>query len=372
MRQLTISTILVAIAVGCASRSPVPSGGIGHETRLAPNATQASSSYVDSLRAKIGAGPTLTLDPRLQAAAESALQPIGKASAIVAFEPDTGVVRALFSVAGERGDPLLVAHMPASAFKPFAAIAGLEAGVLTATTEKECTGTFQFEGVELRCAAVHGRETTAQAISRSCNSFFYSMATEIDHQRVLDVARRFGFGSRTGIELPDESGVVPNQARYEEVKRDPSSTVPLLDAIGHGEIKVTLLQLARAYAAVANGGNLVRLGLTRNGGVERTIDIRPGDLELVRAALVDVVAKEDGTAHAFAIPGFPFAGKTGTGEAPPRKGFDTEEEDAWFVAYAPPTNPKILVAARVERGDVTRDAKLAVKKVLEAWRTTIK
>jgi cell division protein FtsI/penicillin-binding protein 2 len=96
--------------------------------------------------------------------------------------------------------------------------------------------------------------------------------------------------------------------------------------------------------------------------------MRPSDLELVRAALIDVVAKEDGTAHAFAVPGLPFAGKTGSADAPPRQGVDTEEEDAWFVAYAPPTNPKILIAARVERGDVTRDAKLAVRKVLDAWR----
>jgi penicillin-binding protein 2 len=304
----------------------------------------------------------------LQAAAESALKDIGKAGAVVALEPDTGAVRAAYSVPGDRGDPLLVAHVPASTFKVFAAIAGLEAGAITATTEKECTGVFPFAGKELTCSKPHGRENTTQAITRSCNSFFYAVGAEIDHARVLDVARRFGFGSRTGIELSDEPGNVPDEARYEQIKRDPTSTMPLLDAIGHGEIKVTLLQQARAFAVIANGGKLVRLGMAHGGGVERQVPFRPEDLAFVRAALVDVVEAEDGTAHGFAIPGLPYAGKTGSADALPSNGVDTDE-DAWFIAYAPPTAAKILVAARVERADVSRDAKLVVRRVLEAWRT---
>jgi penicillin-binding protein 2 len=327
-----------------------------------------TSSYVASLYARVGKGAALTLDARLQTAAETALGPIGRAGGIVAIEPDTGTVRALFSVPGERGDPLLVAQVPGSTFKTFTAIAGLEAGVLTATTEMECRGTFSFGGKELRCAAVHGRETTAQAITRSCNAFFYAVGAEVDHLRVLEVAHRFGFGARTGIELSDEAGLVPDEAR-EEATRDPSSTVPLLDAIGHGEIRVTLLQLARAYAAIANGGKLVRLSVAGHADVERSVALRPEDLALIRSALVDVVDKDDGTAHAYAMPGFPFAGKTGSAEAPPRNGVETDD-DTWFVAYAPPESPKILVAARIERADVARDAKWAVARVLDAWRSS--
>src|SRR5204862_1996208 len=115
--------------------------------------------------------------------------------------------------------------------------------VLTATTEKECTGTFAFGGKVLRCSKAHGRETTRRAVAESCNSFFYSVGAEMDHARLLEVARRFGFGRRTGIELDDEPGAVPDGARYDDIKRDSNSTVPLLDAIGHGEIEVTLLQL---------------------------------------------------------------------------------------------------------------------------------
>jgi penicillin-binding protein 2 len=314
--------------------------------------------------------------PHLQAAAEKAVRANGKAGAVVAFVPDTGAVLALFSVPGERGDPLLVAHQPASTFKTFTALAGLEAGALTPSTEKQCTGKYKFADKEFRCAGVHGRETTTDAIVRSCNGFFYDVATEIDHSRIIDMARRFGFGSRTGIELSDDAGHVADAARVRHIKLDRRSPVPLRDAIGHGEIKVTLLQLARAYAAIANGGKLVRLRLTQSqpatnaplGAIER-VKMQPEHLELIRAALIDVVASQDGTVHSFAIEGFPFAAKTGAAEAPLLNGRG-EEDDAWCVAYAPPRAPKILVAARVERADVSRDAKLAVKQVLEAWRAS--
>lgn len=100
--------------------------------------------------------------------------------------------------------------------------------------------------------------------------------------------------------------------------------------------------------------------------VERRVALRASDLDFVRHALVDVVEKPDGTAHAFAIPGLPFAGKTGSADAPPRGGVDTDE-DAWFVAYAPPDAVKMLVAARIERADVGRDATWAAVQVLGAW-----
>jgi len=305
------------------------------------------------------------LDPRLQASAEKAVRATGRPGALVAFEPDNGSVRAVFSMPGERGDPLLAAHVPASTFKTFSALAGLEAGVLTTATTKECTGRYAFGGHEFRCSRVHGTETTAQAIVRSCNSFFFDVATKIEHERLHEMARRFGFGERTGVELADAPGVVPAVDRSAGV-----TGTALLDAAGHGEIKVTLLQLARAYAVIANGGRLVSLTVTgRERKPPRAVQLLPAHLELVRAALVDVVAAEDGTAHALATAGFPIAGKTGSGEAPPLRPGEAETDDTWFVAYAPPESPKILVAARIERSGPGADAKTAVKAVLDAWRS---
>ena len=100
------------------------------------------------------------------------------------------------------------------------------------------------------------------------------------------------------------------------------------------EIQVTLLQLSRAFAVLVNGGKLVRLSLAGHEGVERAVPIRPADLALVRGALVDAIESPEGTAHAVAIPGLRYAGKTGSADAPPRGSVDTNE-DTWFDAYAP-------------------------------------
>lgn len=360
---------LVGLALGIAA-----CGGQKHPATAASpapvtsqSASTESSSFVRALKEKLGERK-LTLDPALQDATEAAMRGTDRAAAMVAVAPSTGRVLALFSRTGERGDPLLTAHMPASTFKPFAAFAGLEAGKLTPTTVKECTGHFAFAGKELRCAGVHGKETTAQAIALSCNSFFYEMATEVDHGVILDVARRVGFGRKTNIELPEEAGVVEDHDRRVVIARDPQSTVPLLDAIGHGEITVTLLQLARAFAAVSTGKlvsfHVTEAGLGDDAANAKPVALRAQDLALVRAALVDTVASPQGTAHALFRTDLAIAAKTGSAEAPPREGSSDEEEDRWFVAYAPAEEPSILVAARVERARTPDDAKMLVRQVL--------
>lgn len=142
---------------------------------------------------------------------------------------------------------------------------------------------------------------------------------------------------------------------------------PLLDAIGHGGYTVTLLELARAYAALANGGRLPSLHLVdarrRSDGMlapsdqapPQKLPFEPSALDVVRSGLADAVAADYGKAHAFALDGYAFAGKPGGGDSPPRAGDTTGaaeqgvEQDTWFVAYAPPTRPTLLVAARLER-----------------------
>jgi penicillin-binding protein 2 len=352
----------------CSAKQQPDAAPVAVNTSAAPEDALGSSSYVRGLRARLSPTVSLTLEPALQAASERALSSAGRPGAIVAFEPGTGTVRALYSVPGDRGDPLLTAHVPASTFKVFAAIAGLEAGAITPDTVETCSGVYPFHGKELRCSKAHGRETTADALTSSCNVFFYSLANHMDHWPLLEAARRFGFGARTGIELPDAVGAVPDRARYEEVRRDPESTVPLLDAMGHGEVTVTLLQLSRAFAVVANGGKLLKLHVTRPGEVERLVPLRPADLALVRKALTDAVETETGTAHAAAIPGFSLAGKTGGAEVPALGDAGGDDEDKWFVAWAPPDAPKILVGARVERAAADRGAVFVVRQFLEAYR----
>src|SRR5436190_1415853 len=128
-----VASIWVAAAVAacaCGSpQAPVKPAGAGEPSTISAGqerVTAATASpYVERLRSRLGPNTNLSIDSNLQRAAEASLGSLGKAGAVVAFEPNTGAVRALFSVSGDRGDPLLVAHVPASTFKVFAAIAGL-------------------------------------------------------------------------------------------------------------------------------------------------------------------------------------------------------------------------------------------------------
>jgi penicillin-binding protein 2 len=375
-------TPLLAVLVACAeAQSPLPASpatqSVPAPARRESAAQTTDSTYVAALRAQLGGNDVaLTLNPRLQASAERIVRETGKAAALVALSADTGEILAVASVAGERGDPLLVAHLPASTFKPLLTLAALESGALQTSSETVCSGSYDFEGQRFTCPRVHGRQNAARAIATSCNAFFYELGTRVEPARVVEVARRFGYGARTGIELQDEPGFVPEGAAVRAAGR-------LVEAIGHGQIKITLLQLARAYAAIANGGKLPPLRLVRTrasadasgGALERMVgqplELRASHLEFLRSALLETVAAEHGRAHSVALPGFPFAGKTGGSEAPPLPGSASQVEpsvDGWFVAYAPATAAKVVVAARVERGSGAPTA--VVRALLDTWRAS--
>jgi penicillin-binding protein 2 len=332
--------VLGALAsLGCAKAAPAPA---------AP--PRPDSPYVAALRAKLG---ELTLVPALQAAAEEALGAFGKPGALVALDPNDGRVLAVYSVPGDRGDPLLVPQRPASTFKSFAALAGLRAGVIRPDTVFTCTGGYDFGQVRLTCPQQHGAENVQRALAASCNAFFYQVGDKTDPAQLADVARSFGLGASTGSELGDPPGVIPEPP----AKGAQRTAQPLVDAIGHGGYRVTLLGLARGYAAIANGGMLVELHVAAHGtrppAAPKQLDVDPAALALVRSGLFDAVAADYGRAHEVAIPGLAFAGKTGGDDSPPLGHPDDEgsgdEVDSWFVAYAPPEHPKLLVAARLER-----------------------
>jgi len=355
--------------VAAAPSAPAPPAAEGDSP-----VSRADSRYIAALKSTLGEESELSLDPALQANVEEALLATGKSGAVIALDPNDGSVRALFSVPGDRGDPLLAQHHPASTFKSFAALAALTSKTLSADTVFTCRGGYDHAGVHLTCPAKHGPQNVARALATSCNAFFYEASVKLDALKLADVARSFGFGTRTGIELADEPGVVPPPPD----KTKPART--LVDAIGHGDYFVTLPQLARAYAAIANGGKLVELHLVKgrrgSDGVvvpaprlaPEPVAVSPEALAVVRTGLLDTVRAEYGRAHEFAIDYYPFAGKTGGSNAPPREGATFEELDTWFVAYAPPDQPKTLVAARLERVQGSKDTVKLVADVLRTLR----
>lgn len=360
MKSHAVALALVLALPGCGSPPRATPAAPPPVASTLP--ARADSAYVAALKAKLGGRP-LSLDSRLQAAAEDALRATGKAGGIVAFDPNDGRVEALFSVAGDRGDPLLVPHRPASTFKSFMTLAGVRAGVLDENTELTCDGGFDFAGVRLTCPKQHGRENPVRALTVSCNAFYYQVAAKLDPEVVRGVTHELELDARTGIELDDAPGILPPSPAK---KGTPEHPRPLVDAVGHGDYQVTLLGLARAYGALATGGTLVEPRVVRGHlASPKRVPLDPKALAIVQQGMRAAVANDEGSAHDLALPGFPFSGKTGSDDPPPRAGAagDTEEVDSWFVAFAPPEKPSILVAARVERG-VPREAAKVARQVL--------
>ncbi len=226
----------------------------------------------------------LTLDLDLQRAAEESLGQ--RAGAVVAMDPKTGEVLAL--VSHPSYDPNLFAgsltesqwqrltgpghpqmnravsscYPPGSVFKPITAAAALEEGEAGLDSRYYCNGSMSLGQWRLRCwkKEGHGAISFLTGFAQSCNVMFAVLGRAVGPERLAEEARRFGLGRETGIDLPQEtSGLVPDP-KWKKRKRDeswyPGDTCQM--AIGQGDLLVTPLQVAVEFAAIANGGRLVR------------------------------------------------------------------------------------------------------------------
>jgi len=265
---------------------------------------------------------------------------------------------------------------PGSVFKIVTAIAGLQEGQIDPDAPFLCRG-YLHEPDRDRCSLFrhtgrgHGETTLQDALCQSCNVYFFDAAERIPAETLEDWARRFGFGTRTGIDLPGErAGTVPSPRRMPTGERWYPGTTRQM-AVGQATLAVTPLQVARFMAAVANGGNLVspHVAQERPGDVsrpssqpgsgielvgfaevaprapERVEGLMPGTLERIREALVSVVESPQGTGHLVRIEGVTIAGKTGTAE-----NGGGRPDHAWFAGYAPAERPRVAFVVFLEQG----------------------
>ena len=334
-----------------------------------------------------GANLTITLRPSLQAAAEAALGTHDDAATVV-LDPKTGEVWALASVPRFNpntmtlgttfaGQPLarakasaqlnravLAAHPAGSSFKPFTLIAALETGAATPATRMSCLGTWRYGGFTYHNYQDHslgGSVSLIQAMALSCNTTYMPLAIRVwqaDQDALTEIVAAFGFGQPTGItHLADAPGILPDAHYYAVTKRangrsspyGPADQIQL--AIGQGDFQTTPLQLANAYAAFANGGTLwlprlvMQATLPDGTVVEqsqpralRQVNLKLETFDYLRQALRAVVSLPIGTAYpAFACFGHEVAGKSGTAET------GTPYPDAWFPAFAPVSDPEVVV-----------------------------
>lgn len=339
----------------------------------------------------------LTLDMRLMEAFDRAFRPHPSGAAVV-VDIHTGAVRALYSkpaydpnemssglstkrYAELTTDPfrplidktIYETYFPGSTFKVITALAALDDAVVDPAQRVECLGSLKIGRQKFRCNKRHEWVDLYDSVVQSCNVYFWELAEEVGLERINRYAEAFGFAERTGIGVNSEAkGFLATREWYAEHYGKFRIGYTLNTAIGQGNTRLTVLQLAMSYAAIANGGTLyvpqvvqnVRapdgsLSETFQPKITREVGIASQHLDLVRRALIDVVQEESGTAfRARNKDGVRVAGKTGTAQVVSRKGRSEESSSAWyldrshgwFAGFAPADDPQVAFAVLVEHG----------------------
>ncbi len=359
-------------------------GHRGREFKLVNVHGQEVGSYrngQEDIPPESGPDLHLTIDAELQTMAESLF--VNKQGAAIAMDPNTGEILTLLSspdydpsvLAGkvtgdvwsrlqqDPKDPLfnratMSQQPPGSTFKPFMALVGLEEGVITRNTEIYCPGYYTYRGHVFQChGEPHGSVTVQEAITESCNTFFFSVMMRLNFQQWHDWGEMFGFGHRINTDLPKQApGILPDSAYFDRTYGEGKWTRGYLVSlgIGQGNVGVTPLQLAQYAGALANGGTLYpptmvrKIVDTQTGAIRRpdlsapqTVPIEPEYMKTVREGMRALVM-DKGVFLRWNGP--PAAGKTGTAQNP------HGEDHAWFIGFAPYDDPEIAVAVLVEHG----------------------
>lgn len=368
------------------------------------NASGSAKKSLKSEPATAGNDIELSVDLELQKVAEAAFG--DRRGALVALDPTNGEVLALVSMptfdpnlfvdgisaadwkmlneAGvpknELNKPLLnravySAYPPGSTFKPFMAMAGLTHEKRKWEQKISDPGFFWFGGHRFMDdkKGGHGAVDMYKSLVVSCNTYYYMLASDLQIERIASFMPQFGFGARSGIDLPGEGeGVLPSPAwkrkRFktrEQQKWYAGETISV--GIGQGYNAYTPLQMAQAMATIANDGKRMRPHVLKavidNQGQRQEfppelvteVDVKPEYIARVRQALEDVTRFGTG-ARAFAGAPYRSGGKTGTAQVYSLKGgkYDKSNErmrdHSWYIAYAPAEAPKIALAVLVENG----------------------
>jgi penicillin-binding protein 2 len=340
----------------------------------------------------------LTIDNDLQRAAELALG--DRNGAIVAMDPRNGEILAMvsrpsfdpnaFAVRINRTDwnklindpdhPLLNKAIqaqlaPGSTFKILMSVAGLQEGIAQ-DLKINCSGGWGPYGFFHHCDEHHGGVDIHNAIPYSCDTFYYMLGDRLGIDRISEYATKFGYGQRTGIDLPGEqAGLMPSaqwKLKNYHARWYPDETLDV--SIGQGAVEATPMQLARIIGGIASGGHLVRphvvvpdqlpadfrKGLLESypGSGDAYIPIDPDNWTIITDGMYQVTQPAyfhtAGSAH---LEGIDFGGKTGTAQVMSHEALDKTTKgritnpNVWFVGVTPSRNPELVVAVLWQNGD---------------------
>jgi penicillin-binding protein 2 len=400
--------------------------GINGMTRAQVNASgRPTGGVLSRTQPRDGDSLLLTIDEGVQAAGEAALHSFSTPGAFVAMNVKNGEILGLGSSptfdpsiftrpvipqstfdqlqSDTTGAPLADRatqglYPTGSTFKPITSVAALESGVLTPTTTIYDGGVFTVGGLDFKNAggSAYGSLQLPQALQVSSDVFFYNVGADLyyhDQETGSDEiqqhwASELGIGRPTGIDLPAESaGLLPTPEWRDQLFKEHQTDRPWTVgdnvnlAVGQGDLQTNPLQMAVAYAAIANGGDVVRphvgMEVQDSGGravqeidpaPQRHLDIAPQYRTAILEGIHMAAQSPGGTSYSvFGKFPIPMAGKTGTAERYPN------EDQSWYVALAPYPNPQIVVAATIEQGGFGVDAAAPVtEKILEAYYNTNK
>jgi cell division protein FtsI (penicillin-binding protein 3) len=318
-----------------------------------------------------GATIELTLDRTVQYLAERALAKAvtdnhAVAGTAVVLDPRTGEVLALASEPtfnpnviprhdqrdAVRNRAVTDSYEPGSTMKTFLLAGALDAGAINATKTFDCEGgAWRVGRHTIHDHEGYGLLTAPQILKVSSNICSGKIGLSLGGARVAEIYRAFGFGAKTGVELPGEiAGVVG------DMKRDIETVTA---AFGQGPITATPLQIATAMGAVANGGTLMRPYLVKRVvGPDGTVS-RQGAPQAVRRVIrtetartmahwMEAVVSKDGTAEKAAIDGYPVAGKTGTAQKVDRGGGYGRARIASFGGFVPADDPRLVILVVID------------------------
>jgi penicillin-binding protein 2 len=328
-----------------------------------------------------------TLDEELQRVCENVLAKSCKRGAIVVIDPNNGEILAMASQPGfnpnefvpvvkkevferyntDEADPLVPrayrsAYPAGSTFKVFVGFAALETGKITPENHFDCPtditiGDHTFKNWKKKGG---GSLNFVEALTQSCNTWFYQVALKIGADPIIEYAHRLGLGKRTGIPIYAESeGNIPTD---EYMLRVHKRTIKKGDvanmAIGQGDILITPLQMAQALSVIASAGKFHQTRLVKQvqsldnkvvaaypDRIREDIPVSPQIDKTLRRALQNVVYDGQGTAHSAQVKGVRVAGKTGTAQWGPE---NKQRTAAWFTGFVPAENPEYAFAALYE------------------------
>jgi cell division protein FtsI (penicillin-binding protein 3) len=312
--------------------------------------------------ARPGKDLQLSIDLRLQYLAHRELQRAvatsqARAGTVVTLDSQTGEILALVNYpsynpngrgglepGSTRNRALTDVFEPGSTMKPITLVAALESGLYAPDTIVDTSpGRVQVGSKVLLDPVNYGEISVARVVAKSSQVGIVKMALALDEQAVWQAFSRFGLGENPGTGFPGESaGMLPYRDHWRDIER---ATL----AYGYG-LAVTPLQLARAYAAIANGGKLLPPSLLKlEGG--RPADVRQAvDGRIARQVLTVLhgVTVEGGTAQSAQVEGYTVAGKTGTAHKIGKDGYADDRYLAYFAGIAPVTNPRLVTVVLID------------------------